>query len=121
MTGCLSCGRCSRAVQARQIQQTLTTTAQQLGASDARSMDQRRADTLVDLLLGRAEPATVDVQVIVAADTLTGACAPSRAGCPAWDRSPPTRSPSSSVAGTRLLRRLEVGAERVPQVTCAGW
>ena len=60
------------AVQARQIQQTLTTTAQQLGAEDARSMDQRRADTLVDLLLGRTEPATVDVQVIVPADTLTG-------------------------------------------------
>ena len=61
------------AVQARQIQQTLTTTAQQLGAADARSMDQRRADTLVDLLLGRTEPATVDVQVIIPADTLTGA------------------------------------------------
>ena len=59
-------------VQARQIQQALTTTAQQMGADDARSMDQRRADTLVDLLLGRAEPSPVDVQVIVTADTLTG-------------------------------------------------
>ncbi len=36
-------------------------------------MDQRRADTLVDLLLGRAEPAEVSLQVIVAADTLAGA------------------------------------------------
>jgi hypothetical protein len=59
-------------VQARQIQQALTTTAQQMGADDARSMDQRRADTMVDLLLGRGEPSNVDVQVIVTADTLTG-------------------------------------------------
>jgi hypothetical protein len=60
-------------VQARQIQQALTTTAQQMGADDARSMDQRRADTLVDLLLGRAEPRPVSMQVIVPADTLTAA------------------------------------------------
>jgi hypothetical protein len=60
-------------VQARQIQQALTATAQQCGADDARSMDQRRADTMVDLLLGRGEPSPVDVQVIVTADTLTGA------------------------------------------------
>ena len=74
-------------VQARQIQQTLTTTAQGLGAADARSMDQRRADTLVDLLLGRAEPANVNVQVIVSADTLTDAAASAgtRAGDqPGW-------------------------------------
>ncbi len=44
-------------VQARQIQTALTSCAQQMGAAgDARSMDQRRADTMVDLLLGRAEP-----------------------------------------------------------------
>jgi hypothetical protein len=36
-------------------------------------MDQRRVDTMVDLLLGRTEPSNVDVQVIVTADTLTGA------------------------------------------------
>jgi hypothetical protein len=60
-------------VQARQIQQALTATAQQCGAEDARSMDQRRVDTMVDLLLGRTEPSNVDVQVIVTADTLTGA------------------------------------------------
>lgn len=63
-------------VQARQIQQALSAAAQQLGAGaggDARSMDQRRADTLVDLLLGRAEPAPVSIGVIVRADTLSGA------------------------------------------------
>ena len=59
-------------VQARQIQQALTASAQQCGAEDARSMDQRRVDTMVDLLLGRTEPANVDVQVIVPADTLAG-------------------------------------------------
>jgi hypothetical protein len=49
----------------------LTATAQGM-TDDARSMDQRRADTLVDLLLGRGEPSGVDVQVIITADTLTG-------------------------------------------------
>ena len=38
-------------------------------------MDERRADTLVDLLLGRAEPTPVTVQVVVPADTLTGTSA----------------------------------------------
>ncbi|MCZ3390191.1 MAG: HNH endonuclease [Actinomycetia bacterium] len=60
-------------VQGQQIQQALTTLAHGLGAADARSMDQRRADTLVDLLLRRTEPPEVSVQVIVPADTLTGA------------------------------------------------
>ena len=59
-------------VQARQIQHTLTTAAQDLGADDARSMDQRRADTLVNLLLGRTEPPAVNLHVIVPADTITG-------------------------------------------------
>ncbi len=53
----LSCGRCCRGCRAGKSRQALTTAAQQLGADDARTMDQRRADTLVDLLLGRAEPA----------------------------------------------------------------
>ncbi len=60
-------------VQGRQIQNTLTAAAQGMGAGDARSMDQRRADSLVDLLLGRAEPPAVSLQVIVGADTITGA------------------------------------------------
>ena len=58
-------------VQARQIQQTLTTAAQGM-TDDSPSMDQRRADTLVDLLLGRADPPRVSLQVIVGADTITG-------------------------------------------------
>jgi hypothetical protein len=58
-------------VQARQIQQTLSATAHQM-TDDGRSMDQRRADALVDLLLGRGERAQVAVQVIVPADALTG-------------------------------------------------
>ncbi len=59
-------------IQARQIQQTLTSCAQQLGAADVRTMDQRRADTMVDLLLGRTQPPAVNLQVIVPADTITG-------------------------------------------------
>jgi len=59
-------------VQARQIQSALTTAAHDLGGDDARSMDQRRADTLVDLLLGRADPPQVSLQVIVPADSLAG-------------------------------------------------
>jgi hypothetical protein len=35
-------------------------------------MDQRRADALVDLVTGRAEPPQVNVQVVVPADTLLG-------------------------------------------------
>ena len=59
-------------VQARQIQQALTETAHAAGAEDARTMDQRRADTLVDLLLGRGEAPTVSVHVVVPAGTLAG-------------------------------------------------
>jgi hypothetical protein len=42
-------------------------------------MDQRRVDSLVDLLLGRTTPSAVDVPLIVSADTLLG-----RSGAPAW-------------------------------------
>lgn len=66
-------------VQARQVQQSLTTTAQRAGAGDERTMDQRRADALVDLLLGRAEPAQVDLHVVVTSDSLIGASTE-----PAW-------------------------------------
>jgi hypothetical protein len=59
-------------VQARQIQQGLATAAHDAGADDGRSMDQRRADSLVDLLLGRSEPPAVNVHLIVGADTVAG-------------------------------------------------
>jgi hypothetical protein len=59
-------------VQARQIQQGLTAAAHDAGADDGRSMDQRRADSLVDLLLGRSEPQAVKVHLIVDADTVAG-------------------------------------------------
>jgi hypothetical protein len=39
---------------------------------DSRTMDQRRADALMDLVTGRADPPQVDIQVVVPADTLTG-------------------------------------------------
>ncbi len=61
------------AVQARQIQTSPDQLRPAAGRSgDARTMDQRRADTMVDLLLGRTQPPAVNLQVIVPADTITG-------------------------------------------------
>lgn len=59
-------------VQARQIQQVLTSMATALGSDDARTMDQRRVDVAVDLLLGRAIPPSVEVRVVVPQGALTG-------------------------------------------------
>ncbi len=59
-------------VQARQVYDTVDTIAVEAGADDLRTMDQRRADALLDLLVGRAEPPQVRVQVIVPVDTLLG-------------------------------------------------
>jgi hypothetical protein len=60
------------AVQARQVYDSVNAIAQTAGASDTRTMDQRRADALLDLVTGRAEPPRVQVQVVVSADTLMG-------------------------------------------------
>ena len=61
------------AVQARRAFDTLSAAAHALdGKDDARTMDQRRADTLVDLLCGRASPPTVSVNVTVDLATLCG-------------------------------------------------
>lgn len=50
--------------------------ARTMGADDGRSMDQRRADVLIDLVLGRELPSSpgggVEVQVTVGAGTLLG-------------------------------------------------
>ncbi len=59
-------------MQARQVYDTANAVAMAAGAGDVRTMDQRRADALVDLLTGRAEPPQVSVQVVVPADTLLG-------------------------------------------------
>ncbi len=72
-------------IQARQAYDTLNALANRsntgtglvgpgsTGPGDARTMDQRRADALMDLLTGRAEPPQVSIQVVVPADTLTRA------------------------------------------------
>ncbi len=57
-------------IQARQIYETVNNVAQAAGSDDLRSMDQRRADSLFDLLVGRAEPPQVHVQVVVPIDSL---------------------------------------------------
>lgn len=59
-------------VQARQAFDTINALAQAAPKGDARTADQRRADALMDLLTGRAEPPQVKVQVVVSADTLAG-------------------------------------------------
>lgn len=59
-------------VQARQIYDTVNAMAAGAAPGDIRSMDQRRADALVDLVTGRAEPPQVSVQVVVTADSLLG-------------------------------------------------
>ena len=77
------------------VDHRLTTLAQKLGADDARSMDQRRADILVDLLMGRGiQPAsggessvavgvTVPVQSLVGLDHTPGMLADGSAAVPA--------------------------------------
>lgn len=57
-------------VQARQIYETVNSIANAAGSHDYRTMDQRRADSLIDLLVGRAEPPQVQVHLLVSADTL---------------------------------------------------
>ena len=58
-------------VQARQLYDTVNGVAHAAADGDLRTMDQRRADALMDLLVGRAEPPQVQVQVVVPVDTLT--------------------------------------------------
>jgi hypothetical protein len=60
------------ALQARQLYDTVNTLAQSAAPNDHRTIDQRRADALVDIVLGRAEPPQVSVQVVVPLDTLMG-------------------------------------------------
>ena len=59
-------------VDARRIHDVLSHMAQSLGSKDPRSMDQRRLDCLTDLLLGRTQPPSVDLHVVVSSDTLAG-------------------------------------------------
>jgi hypothetical protein len=59
-------------VQARQVYDTVNAVAMAADADDARTMDQRRADALFDVLCGRAEPPQVTIAVTIPADTLLG-------------------------------------------------
>jgi hypothetical protein len=59
-------------VQARQVYDTVNMLAHEAGSGDLRTMDQRRADALFDLLCGRAEPPQVSIAVTVPADVLLG-------------------------------------------------
>jgi hypothetical protein len=59
-------------VQVRQIYDTANTIAHASDPADARTVDQRRADALVDLVVGRAEPPQVQLSVFMPMDTLLG-------------------------------------------------
>jgi hypothetical protein len=58
-------------IEARQIQQALTSAAQELGATDGRTMDQRRADLLVAWLLGPDHAPIVHLHVVAEPMSLT--------------------------------------------------
>jgi hypothetical protein len=58
------------AVQARQIYDTVNAVAMAAATDDRRSIDQRRSDALVDLIVGRAEPPQINVNLVVTAETL---------------------------------------------------
>lgn len=60
------------AIQARQVFDTVNAVAHESVPGDLRTMDQRRSDALFDLLVGRAPPMQVSVQVVVPADVLAG-------------------------------------------------
>ena len=60
-------------VNARAVQLILDQVATGAGSADGRSMQQRRADALVELLTGEIDPPAAQVQVVVPADVLTGA------------------------------------------------
>jgi hypothetical protein len=57
-------------VQARQLYDTVNALATGADSTDLRTMDQRRSDALVDLVMARAEPPQVSVNVVVPAETL---------------------------------------------------
>ncbi|MCZ3390209.1 MAG: 13E12 repeat family protein [Actinomycetia bacterium] len=66
-------------IQARQAFDTINAVALAPRNGDTRTADQRRADGLMNLLTGRAEPPQVQIQVVVSADALAG-----ESECPAW-------------------------------------
>jgi hypothetical protein len=66
-------------VQARGIQQILDRVARENGSNDDRTMDQRRADALVELVTGEVDPPPTQLNVVVPADVLCGT-----SDSPAW-------------------------------------
>jgi hypothetical protein len=60
-------------VQARQIYDTVNAVAHSFDHADARTMDQKRSDAFVDLVIGRAEPPRVSLNVVVPIETMVGA------------------------------------------------
>ena len=92
-------------VQARRLFETVDAVARESDGDDLRSTDQRRADALVDLVSGRAEPPQVAVNVVVTAETLL-----ETESTPAWVSGvgpvTPDEATALMLAGETTWRRL---------------
>ena len=90
-------------IQARQLYNTANAVAYAQPKSDARTMDQRRADAFVDLVIGRAAPPQVTFNVVVPLDTYLG-----RQGGPATvdGIGPVTASELKQLSRDPVVRRL---------------
>ncbi|MFL6287591.1 MAG: DUF222 domain-containing protein [Actinomycetes bacterium] len=93
-------------IEARRIQQALSQLAHGIGGDDARTMDQRRADIVIDLLLGRAAPTAVDLQLVVPLATAQGSSQE-----PGWV---PGLGPVSAAQLRGLLGCGDCGSPRTP-------
>jgi hypothetical protein len=60
-------------VQARTIYETVNAVAHSFDHADPRTMDQKRSDAFVDLVIGRAEPPRVNLNVVVPIESMVGA------------------------------------------------
>ncbi len=90
-------------VQARQIYDTVNAVAHAADADDARTMDQRRADGLVDLITGRADAPQVSLNVVMSLDSVAGTTdSPATIG----GVGPVTAQEARKLLGEPLVRRL---------------
>jgi hypothetical protein len=90
-------------VQARQIYDTVNAVAHAADADDARTMDQRRADGLVDLITGRADAPQVSLNVVMSLDSVAGTTdSPAMIG----GVGPVTAQEARKLLGEPLVRRL---------------
>lgn len=91
-------------IEGRRMQVALSQLAQSLGGDDPRTMDQRRADVLVDLVLGEATPPQIDLQLVVPVSPSGGPT-----NDPAWV---PGMGPVTAQAAGALLEQIPVDLQQ---------